>query len=111
MKCEKIEMHFLPDVYVICDVCGGKRYNRETLEVKFKGLSIWDILNLTVDKAYEFFKNIPSITRILNTLKAVGLGYKIRSTSPYPIWRRSSKDKTFKGTFKTIKGAYLIFIR
>lgn len=79
----KIEMHFLPDVYVTCDVCRGKRYNRETLEVKFKGLSIWDILNLTVDEAYEIFKNHPSIVRILDTLKAVGLGY-IRLGQPAP---------------------------
>jgi excinuclease ABC subunit A len=71
----KIEMHFLPDVFVACDVCGGKRYNRETLEVKYKGLSIWEVLNLTVDQAAEFFKNHPPIVRVLETFQAVGLGY------------------------------------
>ncbi len=71
----KIEMHFLPDVFVACDVCGGKRYNRETLEVKYKGLSIWEVLNLTVDQAAEFFKNHPPIVRVLETLQSVGLGY------------------------------------
>ena len=71
----KIEMHFLPDVYVPCEVCGGKRYNRETLEVKYKGKSIFDVLNMSVDEGVEFFKNIPSIMRHLKTLKDVGLGY------------------------------------
>lgn len=71
----KIEMHFLPDVYVPCEVCGGKRYNRETLEVKYKGKNIYDILDMTVDDANEFFKNQPRIMRIMEVLKAVGLGY------------------------------------
>jgi excinuclease ABC subunit A len=71
----KIEMHFLPDVYVPCDVCKGKRYNRETLEVKYKGLSIAEVLELTVEDACEFFKNIPRIHRKLQTLLDVGLGY------------------------------------
>ncbi len=71
----KIEMHFLPDVYVPCEVCGGKRYNRETLEVKYKGKSIADVLNMTVDTAVEFFKNIPRIYNKLCTLRDVGLGY------------------------------------
>lgn len=71
----KIEMHFLPDVYVPCEVCGGKRYNRETLEVKYKGKSIFDVLNMSVDEGVEFFKNIPSIMRHLKTLQDVGLGY------------------------------------
>ena len=71
----KIEMHFLPDVYVPCEVCGGKRYNRETLEVKYKGKSIFDVLNMSVDEGVEFFKNIPSIMRQLKTLQDVGLGY------------------------------------
>lgn len=71
----KIEMHFLPDVYVPCDVCGGKRYNRETLEVKFKGKSIYDVLDMTVENALEFFKAIPSIKNKLQTLYDVGLGY------------------------------------
>ncbi|MCL6597225.1 MAG: excinuclease ABC subunit UvrA [Alicyclobacillus macrosporangiidus] len=71
----KIEMHFLPDVYVPCEVCKGKRYNRETLEVKYKGKSIADVLDMTVDDALEFFENIPRIARKLQTLADVGLGY------------------------------------
>ncbi len=71
----KIEMHFLPDVYVTCDVCKGKRYNRETLEVEFKGKSIADVLDMTVDEAAEFFKAVPRIRNVLETLQRVGLGY------------------------------------
>ena len=71
----KIEMHFLPDVYVPCEVCKGKRYNRETLEVKYKGKSIFDVLDMTVDEACDFFENVPSILRKISTLKDVGLGY------------------------------------
>jgi excinuclease ABC subunit A len=71
----KIEMHFLPDVYVTCDVCLGKRYNREALEIKYNGKNISDVLEMTVEQAAEFFKNIPSIARKLNTLVDVGLGY------------------------------------
>ena len=71
----KIEMHFLPDVYVPCEVCHGKRFNRETLDVKYKGKSIYDVLNMTVEEALEFFKNVPSIMRKIQTLYDVGLGY------------------------------------
>lgn len=71
----KIEMNFLPDVYVPCEVCNGKRFNRETLEVKYKGKSIYDILEMTVEEALDFFKNVPSITRKIQTLYDVGLGY------------------------------------
>ncbi len=71
----KIEMHFLPDVYVPCEVCGGKRYNRETLEVRYKGKSIADVLDMTVEEACEFFRNLPSIYNKLSTLNEVGLGY------------------------------------
>ncbi len=71
----KIEMHFLPDVYVPCEVCQGKRYNRETLEVKYKGKSIYDVLNMTVEEAMEFFENVPSIRRKMETLNDVGLSY------------------------------------
>lgn len=71
----KIEMHFLPDVYVPCEVCHGKRYNRETLEVKYKGKSIYDVLNMTVEEALEFFDHIPSIKRKIQTLYDVGLSY------------------------------------
>lgn len=71
----KIEMHFLPDVYVPCEVCGGKRYNRETLDVKYKGKSIYDVLNMTVEEALKFFENVPSISRKIATLYDVGLSY------------------------------------
>ena len=71
----KIEMHFLPDVYVPCEVCGGKRYNRETLEVKYKGKSIFDVLDMTVEEAVTFFENVPSVKRKIETLNDVGLSY------------------------------------
>ena len=71
----KIEMHFLPDVYVPCEVCGGKRYNRETLDVKYKGKSIFDVLDMTVEEAMVFFENVPSIYRKIATLNEVGLSY------------------------------------
>jgi excinuclease ABC subunit A len=71
----KIEMHFLPDIYVTCEVCGGKRYDRETLAVRYKGLNIAEILDLPVEQAYDFFRNIPSVDRVLETLVEVGLGY------------------------------------
>ena len=71
----RIEMHFLPDIYVPCEVCGGARYNRETLEVKYKGKSISDVLDMTVEEALEFFENIPKIKQRIQTLNDVGLGY------------------------------------
>ncbi|HBY42257.1 MAG TPA: excinuclease ABC subunit A, partial [Brevundimonas sp.] len=71
----KIEMHFLPDVYVTCDVCKGKRYNRETLEIVFKGKSISDVLDMTVEEAARFFTAVPSIRDKMLTLERVGLGY------------------------------------
>ncbi len=79
----RVEMHFLPDVYVTCDVCKGRRYNRETLDVKYKGKSISDVLDMSVDEAYEFFVNIPPIERKLKLLKEVGLGY-IKLGQPAP---------------------------
>ncbi|HAP93466.1 MAG TPA: excinuclease ABC subunit UvrA, partial [Desulfotomaculum sp.] len=79
----KIEMHFLPDVYVPCEVCKGRRYNRETLEVKYKGNSIAGVLDMTVEQAVEFFRHIPKIHRRLKTLQDVGLGY-IRLGQPAP---------------------------
>lgn len=72
---KRIEMHFLPDVYVTCDVCKGHRYNRDTLEVKYKGKNIYDVLDMTVEEGLEFFSAIPSISRKLKTLYDVGLGY------------------------------------
>ena len=77
----KIEMHFLPDVYVPCEQCHGKRYNRETLEVKFKGKSIADVLDMAIEDALRFFEHIPKVRRRLETLNAVGLGY-VGSASP-----------------------------
>ena len=71
----KIEMHFLPDVYVPCEVCQGKRYNRETLDVKYKGKNIFDVLDMTVEEAMTFFENVPSIRRKIETLNDVGLSY------------------------------------
>jgi excinuclease ABC subunit A len=72
---KKIEMHFLPDVYVPCEVCKGKRYNREALEITYRGKNIWDVLDMTVDESLEFFKSIPSVKTKLKTLSEVGLGY------------------------------------
>jgi excinuclease ABC subunit A len=72
---KQIEMNFLPDVYVECETCKGKRYNRETLEVRYKGKSIFDVLDMTIDDASDFFEPIPKIHRIVSTLKSVGLGY------------------------------------
>jgi excinuclease ABC subunit A len=72
---KKIEMHFLPDVFVTCEVCKGKRYNRETLEVKYDGKNISDVLDMTIEEAYDFFKNIPQIESKLRVLMDVGLGY------------------------------------
>ena len=71
----KVEMHFLPDVYVPCEVCKGKRYNRETLQVMYKGKTISDVLDMTVEEGLEFFQNIPKIKRKIQTLFDVGLGY------------------------------------
>ena len=79
----KIEMHFLPDVYVTCEVCKGRRYNRETLEVKYKGRTVSDVLEMSVDEALEFFQNIPPIKRHMQTLSDVGLGY-IKLGQPAP---------------------------
>ena len=71
----KIEMHFLPDIYVPCEVCHGTRYNRETLQVKYKGKNIAEVLNMTVDEAVDFFEHIPSVYNKIKTLQDVGLGY------------------------------------
>jgi excinuclease ABC subunit A len=79
-------MHFLPDVYIPCEVCKGKRYNRETLEVKYKGKTIADVLEMTVDEAVGFFENIPRVHRKLKTLQDVGLGY-IQLGQPAPSFQ------------------------
>ena len=89
----KIEMHFLSDIYVPCEVCKGKRYNKETLEVKYKGKTISDVLDMTVEEALEFFKNVPKIKNKIQTLYDVGLGYiKLRTTIYNSIWWRSTKS-------------------
>ena len=89
----KIEMHFLPDIYVPCEVCKGKRYNRETLEVKYKGKTIADVLDMTVEEALTFFDKIPRIKQKIQTLYDVGLSYiKLRTTFNYTIWWRSTKS-------------------
>ena len=104
----KIEMHFLPDVYVPCEVCHGKRYNRETLEVKYKGKSIYDVLNMTVEEALEFFRPVPSIFRKLQTLYDVGLSY-IRLGQPSTMLSggeaqriKLAAELSRRGTGKTI---------
>ena len=79
----KVEMHFLPPVYVTCDVCKGRRYNRETLDILYKGKNISEVLDMTIDEAYEFFENIPSLRRKLQLLRDVGLGY-LRLGQPAP---------------------------
>ena len=86
----KIEMHFLSDIYVPCEVCKGKRYNKETLEVKYKGKTISDVLDMTVEEALEFFKNLPKIKNKIQTLYDVGLGYIKLRTTIYNIIRRGS---------------------
>ena len=96
----RIEMHFLPDIYVPCEVCKGKRYNQETLEVKYKGKSISDVLDMTVEEALEFFENIPRIKQKIQTLSDVGLGYiKLGQPSTTLSRRRSTKGETCNRTF------------
>ena len=99
----KIEMHFLPDVYVPCEVCQGKRYNRETLEVKYKGKSIYDVLNMTVEEALAFFDHVPSIKRKIQTLYDVGLSY-IRLGQPSTCLLYTSDYGLMSGEKRTVSG-------
>jgi len=89
----KIEMHFLPDIYVPCEVCKGKRYNRETLEVRYKGKNIYEVLEMTVDEALPFFENLPKIYNRLKTLEEVGLGY-VKLGQPSTELSKRSTGKT-----------------
>ena len=108
----KIEMHFLSDIYVPCEVCKGKRYNKETLEVKYKGKTISDVLDMTVEEALEFFKNLPKIKNKIQTLYDVGLGYiKLRTTINNIIRRRSTTCKTCNRTIKETNRKNLVYFR
>ncbi len=108
----KIEMHFLSDVYVPCEVCHGKRYNKETLEVKYKGKTISDVLDMTVEEALEFFKNLPKVKNKIQTLYDVGLGYiKLRTTINNPIRRRSPTCKTSNRAIKKSNRKNTIYSR
>ena len=107
----KVEMHFLPDVYITCDVCKGKRFNRETLEVKYKGKDISDVLEMTVDEAYEFFNDIPVIKRKLQLLKDVGLGYiKLGQPAPTLSGGEAQRIKLTKELSKVATGNTLYIL-
>ncbi len=108
---KKIEMNFLPDVYVRCDRCGGKRYNRETLEIRYKGKNIYEYLEMTVDEAYEYFKNIPFLKRRLDVMGAVGLGYiKLGQPAPTLSGGEAQRVKLCKelGRKSTSKTLYIL---
>ena len=95
----KVEMHFLPDVYVPCDVCHGKRYNRETLEILYKGYSIHDVLEMTVEDALKLFEPVPTLARKLETLMDVGLSYiKLGQIGDHAVRRRSAAREAVQGT-------------
>jgi len=108
---KKIEMHFLPDVYVPCEVCGGTRYNRETLEVKYKGKSIYDVLEMRVEEAYEFFENVPKIKTKLQMLKDVGLSYiKLGQSAPTLSGGEAGRVKLAKELQKKPTGKSLFIL-
>ncbi|MEO0069438.1 MAG: excinuclease ABC subunit UvrA, partial [candidate division WOR-3 bacterium] len=107
----KVEMHFLPDVYISCDVCKGRRYNRETLDVKYKGKSISDVLQMSVDEAYDFFINVPPIERKLKLLKDVGLGYiKLGQPAPTLSGGEAQRVKLAKELSKIATGRTLYLL-
>jgi excinuclease ABC subunit A len=108
----KIEMHFLPDVYVTCDVCKGKRYNRETLEIVFKGKSIADVLDMTVEEAADFFKAVPPIRDKMLTLERVGLGYiKVGPAGDHPVGRRGPARQAVEGAVEARDRSHPVYPR
>ena len=108
---KKIEMHFLPDVYVPCEVCGGTRYNRETLEIKYKGKSIYDVLEMRVEEALEFFENIPKVKTKLQMLIDVGLGYiKLGQSAPTLSGGEAARVKLAKELQKKPTGKSLFIL-
>ena len=107
----KIEMHFLPDVYVECDVCKGKRYNRETLEIKYKGKNIHEVLEMSVDEAYSFFEHVPPLKRKLQLLRDVGLGYiKLGQPAPTLSGGEAQRVKLAKELSKIATGKTIYFL-
>ena len=109
--CQKIEMHFLPDVYVPCEVCGGTRYNRETLEIKYKGKSIYDVLEMRVEEAIEFFENIPKVRNKLQMLSDVGLSYvKLGQSAPTLSGGEAGRVKLAKELQKKATGKSLFIL-
>ena len=107
----QIEMHFLPDIYVPCEVCKGARYNRETLEVKYKGKTITDVLNMTVEEACTFFENIPKIHRKIKTLVDVGLGYITAGPERHdPFRRRGAAGEAGAGTGQAGRPGKTVYI-
>ncbi len=108
----KIEMHFLPDVYVTCETCGGKRYNRETLEIQFKGKSIADVLDMTVEDAEAFFTAVPSIREKMTTLMRVGLGYiKVGQSATTLSGGEAQRVKLSKRAGAKLDGAHALHPR
>lgn len=104
-------MHFLPDVYVPCEVCKGKRYNRETLEIRYKGKNISDVLDMTVDDAVEFFKDIPAIRRKIDTLQEVGLGYiKLGQPSTTLSGGEAQRVKLATELSKSARGKHFMYL-
>jgi excinuclease ABC subunit A len=99
-----IEMNFLPDVYVQCEVCKGARYNRETLQVTYKGKNISDVLNMTAEEALDFFQNIPQAATRLQTMVDVGLGYSPGADGPHPLRRRGPAHEAGVGTGPPLHG-------
>ena len=105
-------MHFLPDVYVPCSVCGGTRYNSETLQIKFKDKSIYDVLEMTVEEALEFFKNVPKVKNKLHVLMDVGLSYvKLGQSAPTLSGGEAARVKLAKELQKKTNGQIVIHIR